>query len=292
MHVPFIEEARHLLSTLGIPLLSAEDELVMQLHRNCESFRLHLLEKETSEPRQPLLQRSFWDITPKYRFDVLVQEIPKVANKLAYAIGFSSVYLEHVAPSRLPYFPTAADHCFWYHIDFGIRLASSGWDRVALLLDLAFDLHTATKCSLPRVLKSIPKSVDPGIVQDQNFKNLKTFRDGRFFDLEAGAGKGARHETTHLLLPSTRYLFSLLDAHARGESVPPELGPIGQRDMLVEHHKQYLCGIQGVGRLVFAWWETGQKPAKPRPSLSLRLALGALSARLRQLGKRKNRNRV
>ena len=78
-------------------------------------------------------------------------------------------------------FPTFADGFFWYHIDYGFRLAPSGWDRLALLLDLAFNTGVGFSCNLKRVLIAITKK-DPQIVQDTNFVELTSFRDDQFRD--------------------------------------------------------------------------------------------------------------
>ncbi|MGE5443009.1 MAG: hypothetical protein ACM3SR_00195 [Ignavibacteriales bacterium] len=103
------------------------------------------------------------------------------------------------------------------------------------------------------MLRELPK-VDKKIVQDANFKKLKTFRDSRFLDLEAGSGKGARHETTHLLSPSTKFFFEFLEKGNKSVSVPPELRPKERRNMLIEHHEFYLSGIQSALQLVSLRW--------------------------------------
>jgi hypothetical protein len=254
MKVPLEDEVCQILAALGIHLLGPGHPIVDEFHRACVAFRSHLVNLETSQDRPPLSRSSFWEITPKYRFDVLSQDIPNIANQLAFAIGFSSLYLGQVAESTTTYFKTFADAFFWYHIDFGIRLASSGWDRIALLLDLAFDLNTGTRCSLPLVLKEIP-NIDAQIIQDKNFKKLKAFRDGGFLDLEARAGEGARHEATHLLSPSTRFLCEFLDAIVKKPGkAPPESRPKERRDMLVEHHGLYVSGIENAAQLVSSRW--------------------------------------
>lgn len=248
------EEILQILLDLKISLIDLNHPFLGEFYKRCSKFRSDLLNKETAQARPPLSGSSFWDITPKYRVDVLGIDISKMANQLAFAIGFASLYLSQVAKSETTYFPTTADSFFWYHIDFGIRLASSGWDRIALLLDLAFGLNTGTNCNLRLVLKNIPK-VDTQIIQDASFKKLKAFRDGRFLYLEAKAGTGARYEATHLLSPGTRLLFEFLDTHAgKPPKVPTELRPKERRDMLIEHHGFYLSRIQDALRLVSLRW--------------------------------------
>lgn len=253
MEIPLEKEVLQILSDQKIFLLNVEHPIVDELHKCCSKLRSYLLDLEANQPRSSLSHSSFWQITPKYRLDVLRMGIPKIANQLAYAISFSTLYLSQIAESKTTYFPTMVDSFFWYHIDFGTRLASSGWDRIALLLDLAYQLNTLTECSFPFVLRELPK-VDKKIVQDANFKKLKTFRDSRFLDLEAGSGKGARHETTHLLSPSTKFFFEFLENGNKSVSVPPELRPKERRNMLIEHHEFYLSGIQSALQLVSLRW--------------------------------------
>lgn len=254
MEAPLAGDIYNILSDLGIKFLNRDHPLLGELHKYCSGLRSHLLEKEGGEKRYPLIANAFWEITPKYRLDVLIQDIVKIGNQLAYAIGFATLYLEHLSEAERVYFPGPGDNFFWYHIDFGLRLASSGWDRLALLLDLSYDLNTGVRCNLQLVLREITKA-NSNIVNDNDFKTLKTFRDGRFLDLEAHAGEGARHEATHLLSPSTRFLFEFLDAHGkRPEEVPTKLRPKAQRDLLMDHHGFYLSGIKNAIHLVHLRW--------------------------------------
>lgn len=253
MEIPLEKEILQILSNLGIPVLNVNHPIHDELFRCSSKLRSHLLKIATTQARHALSQSSFWDITPKYRLDVLRFDIVKIANQLAYAIGFSTLYLSQVAKSKTTYFPTMADSFFWYHIDFGIRLASSGWDRIALLLDLAYQLNLDTKCNFPRVVREIPK-VDRNIVHNTDFKKLRDFRNNRFLDLEAGAGRGARHETTHLLSASTKFFSEFLENRGKAVRIPPDLRPKERRDMLIEHHEFYLSGIQSALQLVSLRW--------------------------------------
>lgn len=253
MKIPLEKEVLHILSDLGLFLINVDHPILDELYKLTSNLRSYLLNLETTQVRPSLSHNSFWNITPKYRMDVLRSDIVKIANQLASAIGFSTLYLSQVAESKTTYFPTMADSFFWYHIDFGIRLASSGWDRIAILLDLTYELNTGTECSFPLVLREISK-IDRKIFEDVNFKKLKAFRDGRFLDLEAGAGKGARHETTHLLSPGTKFLFEFLENRRKLVSIPPELRPKERRDMLIEHHRFYLSGIRSALQLAFLRW--------------------------------------
>jgi hypothetical protein len=151
-----------------------------------------------------------------------------------------------------PYSPTIADTFLWYHVDFGMRLVSSGWDRVALLLDLAFDLHTERDCSLPRVLQEIPR-VSPKAVHEDSFKDLKRFRDSAFTEIEGRASLGSRHEITHIMTLSTRLLFEFFDAATNLPGKVPPLERASERlKLLRKHHGHLLDGIASAVDLV-AW---------------------------------------
>jgi len=254
MEIPLAKEVFEILPKIGIKVINGDHPLLGELLGHCSGLRSYLLKTEGAQTRRPLLANTFWDIIAKYRLDVLTQDIPKVANQLAYAIAFATLYLDYIAEAGKAYFPNAGNHFFWYHIDFGLRLASSGWDRIALLLDLAYELNTGTKCGLATVLKEIPKK-DANIVKQNDFKELKKFRDNWFLDLEANAGEGARHEATHLLSPSSRFLFEFLDGYGKTlDEVPLKLSPKTQRDLLIEHHGFYVSGIGNAIRLVLLRW--------------------------------------
>ncbi|MCL5736916.1 MAG: hypothetical protein M1274_15325 [Actinobacteria bacterium] len=254
MAVALEDELREVLSSLGVALVTPDSPLWGDLRQGCASLRRHLLELETKQVSLPLSGGSYWDISPKYRLDVLTEDIQHIANQLGFSIGFSSLYLPRIHPGKIPYCPSFADEFFWYHINFGFRLASSGWDRIALLLDLAFGLNLREKCGLRSVLKELPKCQgmdDKG----KSYIALKRFRDQRFTDLEAKQGRGARHETTHLLSPSTRYLFEFLETVVGGaRRMPPELEGKARRDALIVHHGFYLQGVQHTIDLVSSRW--------------------------------------
>lgn len=137
-------------------------------------------------------------------------------------------------------------------MDFGFRLASSGWDRLSLLLDLTFALNTKDRCSLRVILKELPIR-DKNIVKNGHFISLKTFRDNKFLELEAGQGEGTRHEATHLLSPRTRFFAEFIDTTLQGRPIAEERRK-EQLDKLGEHHWHYLRGIHDALRLVAYRW--------------------------------------
>lgn len=246
-----VSELSAVLSELSLDFLGGEHELVAKIHTSCAGLRRHLHSEEREDDIVPLTEAaSYWDLTPKYRYDLLAFDIPNLANQLAFSVGLGTVHVDHVAKTGGGYFPTWSDVLFWYHVDFGVRLASSSWDRTALLLDLAFGLNCGAGCNLPTVLRRLPEE-DPDIVHRGCFKRLKQFRDGRFTELEAGRGSGARHEATHLLSPSTRYLAEFVESFSR-ENARTEASD--WRQFLREHHGIYLEGLKDALRLVEERW--------------------------------------
>ena len=231
--------------------LGREHELVSRLSTSCTGLRRHLLSEEREEEIVQLSEATtYWDLTPKYRYDLLVFDIPSVANQLAFSVWLGTLHVDHLAETTSGYFPTWSDVLFWYHIDFGVRLASSAWDRTALLLDLAFQLDSGASCSLPTVLRLLP-GVDSAIVHVASFKMLKAFRDDRFKELEAGPGAGARHEATHLVSPSTRRLAEFIESFTRGS---PGKKPGEWLEFLQFHHAMYLEGLEHALNLVEERW--------------------------------------
>lgn len=256
MEVPLEHHIRQILSQEGISFMDGNHPTFGVLYGCTAKFREHLLQSERGQSRTPFSQNSFWKITPKYRFDILRIDIPRVANAIATAIGLASIYFEHIAIAdvKASFIPTMGDFLFWNNVDYGIRLSSSGWDRIALMLDLAYELNTDTNCNLKVVLKELSK--DPQITNQAEFKSLKKFRDTDFNNLEAKVGEGARHEATHLVSPQTRHLFEFLDAHVGNlGSIPPDIRPKERLEFLKKHYELYISGIEDASKLIAFRWK-------------------------------------
>jgi hypothetical protein len=187
MKVPFGEEIDEEFRNLGISLVPHN------IVDGCIGAR------ESLPPNVPngrkLSGSTFWEISPCFRFDILAFDIPQIARQLAYGIAQASIYVPHVQYS-VPIVRNKGHSLFWYHVDFATRVASSGWDRLALLLDLAFRTDLNHTCNLTKVLTRIVQ-VDSAIADQDAFKRLTRFRDGPFQELEARRGEGARHETNN-----------------------------------------------------------------------------------------------
>lgn len=228
--------------------------LARKIDEYCAGFRNYLLGLENTQSKKPLMCNTFWDLTPKYKLDVLSIDIQRIANQIAYAIGFSTLYLKQIRKNKHSYFPTFADAFFWYHIDFGVRLISSGWDRLAFLLDLAHGLNTGTRCSISVVLKEMQK-IDAHLVRERNFKILKNIHDTELPLLESGRGKGARHETTHILSPSTRFLFEFIDSNQlKSKDINSKCIAADHTEILNKHYHLYVTGIESAIKLVSLKW--------------------------------------
>ena len=257
--IPLAEEVGCELAHIGIPaegLLIPQhwDVLYDRVSKCCTRFRPRLVQEEAATGPRPILGVSFWDITGKYRCDALEEDVVYLADHFAWAIGLASVYLK-LAPDRETFYrQDAAKNLCMYHLEFAMRLASSGWDRIALLLDLALDLKTEKECNLPLVLREIPKKYPP-LVNDEHFKWLKQFRDQDFPELEAGKGGGLRHEVTHLLTLRTRRFCESLECYdvQAGEIVPTPKSRLEEvRDRLLQHYRYYTSGITEATDLICA----------------------------------------
>jgi len=257
---PFADEVFQILETLGLPIIHNTHELLEKFYLSTAMLREHLVKLEGGNPRPRLSEGSFMEITSKYRLDALGIDIPQIANQLAMAIGSANYYLPFTSNINPTYRYGRPDLLFWYHIDFGYRLASSGWDRIAILLDLGFGLNTSTNCDFPTVLRLILKN-NSHYIKDQNFIHLKEFRDGRFHELEGKRGEGARNETTHLISRSTRYFFEFLENHSLVNRTIGEIDKISiekkredEVKILIEHHEFFLKGIENSLNLISTHW--------------------------------------
>ncbi|MHB1054652.1 MAG: Cthe_2314 family HEPN domain-containing protein [Thermoleophilia bacterium] len=194
---------------------------------------------------------AFWELGPSYRFDLLGYEIPWIADELAYAIAYMSIYLPHIKQdvSTRHELPSIADFLYWYHTDAGIRIASSCWERLGLLMDLAFDLNLRHKCSFPRALDGLASHE---VAESEQYKLLDKIRNEEFQQLESGHGRGMRHETTHYLNPRTRFLHMQLieqwdlDVSDADDSEDANYW----LKFLVEQHKLYVNGATAAIDLV------------------------------------------
>ncbi len=239
--------------------LSADDNspLWMKCNNECVELRKRLEAEATEEEKGRRLRDgySFWEISPSYRFDLLNSEIPWIADELAYAIAYMSIYLPYVQQdvTTRDRGPSMADFLFWYHADAGVRIASSCWERLGLLLDLAFDLELKNRCSFPAAIDKLADSEHTlKIAESEEFKQLEEIRNGEFQELEAGYGKGVRHETTHYLNMRTRFFhMELVEPWVSDEDVEDNSKNAAYwRDFLIEQHRLYIQGATAAIQMV------------------------------------------
>jgi len=258
---PLEKEIRDALDRLSISLSTDDDSFWMKLSRDCSELRNRLVQEITEEQRGKKLRDgcSFWEISPKYRFNLLGNEIPWMADELAYAIACMSIYLPFVRQDvqTRSNTPSMADSLYWYHADAGIRIASSCWERIGLLLDLAFDLGLRHRCSFPAALEKLKAKDDERTkeaAQSEKFQRLEEIRDGEFRQLEAGHGRGARHETTHYLNMRTRFFHMELveqwDSDVKDADNSRDAAY--WLDLLVEQHRLFIEGAKKAMEMVAA----------------------------------------
>lgn len=83
-----VELAMRQLDLRGIELVNSQHRVDEAVNGQTAGLRARLLANESSGDIRKLSQSTFWEITPKYRLDLLRLEIPEVANQLALSIGF------------------------------------------------------------------------------------------------------------------------------------------------------------------------------------------------------------
>jgi len=245
MKVGFEKRIFEIIKEKDLELLHSSHPFIQKFHFSTSKLRDLLVELEnkrySDKPRPRLSENHPFNVTLKYQLDYLGTDIPQIANQYCIAIASAYYFLPNTSDTKTGYFYSRPDLLFWYNVDFGFRLASSGWDRISYLLNIAFNLKIK-KYNLLNVLKSLPKNVD-NLEKDESFKSLKKFRDEKLQDLEYKYGGGARHETTHVISRSTRYFYEVLEKFKIG-SDEMEKRRVEELQILEDHHKFYIKGIQ------------------------------------------------
>ena len=251
-----IDEIFRLIHDEKLDFLYNTHSLNNKFHTSTSKLRDYLLQSEKiNYPDGKLPQISAINplgLSPKYQLDFLGRGIPQNCNQYCISLASAMYYFPLTSDTTEGYFYTKADLFFWNHIDHGFRLASSGWDRIALLLNLGFNLQIK-KYNLASVLNALPKFVSE-ITTDYNFKKIKQFRDGKFRDLEMNLAGGARHETTHILSRDTRFFLEFLEQFEPG-SHKAEIRRKEELNILREHYGHLLEGINSVYELIDAHFD-------------------------------------
>jgi hypothetical protein len=204
----------------------------------CKKRREEFLVAEKNPGR--LMRGSVGDLSPKYRFDTLAMDFGQIGDHLGLSIALADASLPSVMlPTQFPIQPSFADTMFWYAIDNGIRTASSGWDRIALFLELVLHLKIGKLCDFEKVMKCLAD--DDRYRHNKEFETLDQFRNGAYRQLNNGAGRGLRNEATHLMSTHARYYFEKLEYLVFGELVT-DLAPKNILDSLIDQYHHYIIG--------------------------------------------------
>jgi hypothetical protein len=256
MKTDHIDEIFRLIKDAKLEFIYNTHPLFSKFHTSTSKLRDCLVELEKAKyPNGKLPEISTINplsLSPKYQLDFLGIEIPQICNQYCVSLASAIYYLPITSDTTEGYFYTKSDLFFWNHIDHGFRLASSGWDRIAFLLNLGFNMQIR-KYNLPSVLNALPKIVD-GITADYNFKKLKRFRDGQFRDLEMDLSGGARHETTHILSRGTRFFLEFLE-HFEPGSNKSEIRREDELNIIKEHYEHLFEGINCAYELIDAHFD-------------------------------------
>ena len=248
MAIPLENELLKSFRELEIPGNHLDLTNMIYTNPGCADVRKKLLDEEKSNPGGILSGSTFWDVSTKYRWDVLAFDISAIANRLALSLALANIYLPSTAKIEdVPYIRTRADELFWYAVDTGFRLTSSGWDRIGLLLDVAFALHLGNQCSFKNAIRKIT-NVCGDDCNNPYLKALLEFRDTGFVELEGHQrGEGIRHETTHLMLLSTRFTMECLENVGTIQRVEDPHEWFGK---LRSHYDYYVRGIADAVNLI------------------------------------------
>ena len=261
----FIEECFKIIKDKNIDFLYSGHPLGMKFSESTSKLRLCLQRMETEEygqtsrPRISDSRNVRRDITSKYQLDYLRDDIIQISNQFAISIAQALYFLPNTSEIKYSYFYNKSDSFYWYNIDNGYKIASSGWDRISFLLNLAFNLGIE-KYNLSNVLAAIANKID-GASKNDNFKSLKKFRDGEFKELEHKLSEGIRHEVIHIITRPTRFWCELLEQIEHDEKYMVknrfelEEKRANEVKLLEEHYKHFLTGIDDSLDLVESFFD-------------------------------------
>ena len=231
--IPLREEIRQSIKDLGLTPMQIS-LYFYQKHKWIDFRNKHL---HTQKTPSSLINENLPILPLKHQFDILTKDIEVIANNLIHCIAIANIYRPYISNyKQAPITLNTADTVYWLHIDLGFRLCSSGWDRVALLLNMVLNLRLNPHCNLAKVIKKLTQ--DPNYANSHDFKKLQTFYEKDFKDLEDGIGKGRRHEVTHLISRFTRVFFESLEGFL---SYTKSTGISAQNefDILIKHYHLY-----------------------------------------------------
>lgn len=244
MGIDFIDEIFQIIKDKEFTFVYSVHPISTSILTSTKRLREVLVEiekKEYPDGNLPKIsENSPLEVSLKYQLDCLLLEIPQICNQFCISLASAYYFLPYASETTFGYFYDKPDLFFWTNVDSGFRFASSGWDRLSLLLNIAFNLQII-KYNLSKVLQAIPNRISD-VIQDANFKNLKIFRDMRFSELEFKLAGGARHETTHVISRSTRFFCEFAEQFELG-SVKLMIRRENELKLLEDHFQLLIEGI-------------------------------------------------
>jgi hypothetical protein len=165
-----------------------------------EKEKVQYLDQKKALPQ--LSKVGLLGLTEKARIDYLCLELRFIILQTAMSIASAHYFLPNTCDFRKTNQLTYDDLMYWYHIDYGIRLISSCWDRLSHYISLAFEL-AIDRIDFQNVIREIPKR-HPTIVHNENFKQLKYIRDVKFKEVEDKYSRGRRNIADHVLSSFTQ----------------------------------------------------------------------------------------
>lgn len=244
MEVDYIQNILQVVNNKKLEFVDNKHPFLKTFYESVNKLRDCLVKiEERDYPNGNLPQLSVTSplkLSLKSQLDFLGREIPVIYNMFCVSLASAYYFLPHTSDTVNEYSYKMPDLLFWINVDSGFRFASSGWDRLSLLLNIAFNLRI-DKYNLSSVLQAIPNRIR-NVTQDNNFKSLKKFRDGRFSELEYKLGGGARHETTHVISRDTRFFFEFLEHELGSDEF--KVRRDNELKLLEEHYNVLIEGIK------------------------------------------------
>jgi hypothetical protein len=152
----------------------------------CVNLRTRELVRESNKTLSNNITEGFWNLTKKARFDIVTEDFERIVWHIDFSIENMNKILPFVSKikSGQQYSPSKNDDIFWYYMDQAIKSISSGWDRLAILLDMAFEIDLCRDVNLHKVLSEIVKEY-PDISSKIDFVRLQNIQRNELQVLES-----------------------------------------------------------------------------------------------------------
>lgn len=182
-----------------------------------QNLRSYLQKSELWNLENNSIKYGIWSVTPKYRFDIVIEDFNRILLHINFSIHNMEKILPDIADIKFwePYLQGGHDMAYWYYVDQCIKSISSGWDRLAILLDIAFKTELWKNVNLHKILDEKLKDKilekHPNLYENKDFIQLQKIQRNELQFLESTRWIWLRHEATHSMTLGTRFWFEFLE---------------------------------------------------------------------------------